>query len=89
MPEDEGAQWEDEWHNVWRRLKTTSGGEVIKGAIEEWTDLGRYRMPRLDLAVRYNPARELFKTNSDKYCLGVLAGFPFSIMRYLTGFASW
>jgi hypothetical protein len=52
-------------------------------------DLGRYRMPRLDLAVRYNPARELFKTNSDKYCLGVLAGFPFSIMRYLTGFASW
>lgn len=83
MPEEEGAQWEDEWHNVWRRLKTTSGGEVIEGAIKDWAELDSYQMPRLDLPVRYDSARELFAANQDKYCLGTLVGFPFSIMRYL------
>ncbi len=80
---EDGAQWEDEWGNVWRRLSTTTGGEVIEGAVRDWQDLDRYRMPRLDLACRYTRAREIFAEYPDRYRLGGLAGFPFAIMRYL------
>ena len=78
-----GAKWEDEWGNVWARLDKFSKGEVVQGAIEHWSDLRRYRMPRLGKASRYRQAAKGFAAHPDKYRLGSLPGFPFAIMRYL------
>jgi uroporphyrinogen decarboxylase len=78
-------QWEDEWHNVWKCLPNTKQGEVIEGVIKDWSDVETYVMPRLDLPVRYDKARETFAANPDKYHLGHLPGFPFAIMRYMRG----
>lgn len=78
-----GAQWEDEWHNVWRRFDTTRGGEVVEGALQDWSDLDSYVFPRFDLPSRYDDAGKVFAANRDRYALGHLPGFPFAIMRYL------
>lgn len=80
---ENGAQWEDEWHNVWRRLDTTRGGEVIEGALKDWADLDSYVFPRFDLPSRYEQAAQTFAEHPDRYHLGMLPGFPFAIMRYL------
>ncbi len=80
---DEFKQWEDEWHNVWKCLPNTTRGEVIEGAIKDWSELDSYQMPRLDLPERYVAAREAFAANPDLYHMGGLNGFPFAIMRYL------
>lgn len=83
LPENEGKQWEDEWGNIWKRLPTTTGGEVIEGAIQDWSQIESYKMPRFDLPVRFERADEVFAANPDKYHLGNLPGFPFAIMRYM------
>ncbi len=80
---ENGAQWEDEWHNVWRRLDTTRGGEVIEGALKDWSQLDSYVFPRFDLPSRYERAAQVFAENPGLYRLGGLPGFPFAIMRYL------
>ena len=74
-------QWEDEWHNVWRCLPTTTVGEVLEGVIKDWSDLDTYQLPRLDLPARYDKSREVFAA-TDKYRMGYLSGFPFAYMRY-------
>lgn len=80
---EDGAQWEDEWHNVWRRFSNTTRGEVIEGALADWSDLDSYQFPRYDLRQRYDHAQGHFAANPDSYHLGSLPGFPFAIMRYL------
>lgn len=83
IPESEGKIWEDEWGNVWKRFAITTGGEVIEGAIKDWSHLDSYAMPRFDLPVRYEKAKATFAGIPDKYHLAGLPGFPFAIMRYL------
>lgn len=83
IPESEGKQWEDEWGNVWKRFAITTGGEVIEGAIKDWSEVASYKMPRFDLPARYEAAAKCFEENADKYRLGGLPGFPFAIMRYM------
>lgn len=80
---EDGAQWEDEWHNVWKRFGNTTRGEVIEGALKSWDSLDAYEFPRLDLPCRYDEAKKVFNDNPDLYHLGNLPGFPFAIMRYL------
>ena len=80
---ENGAQWEDEWHNVWKRFGNTTRGEVIEGALKSWDGLDAYEFPRLDLPCRYDEAKKVFNDNPDLYHLGNLPGFPFAIMRYL------
>ena len=80
---EDGWQREDEWHNVWRCLSNTTRGEVIEGAIKDWSELRDYKMPRMDLPSRYEHARKVFADNPDLYHLGSLPGFPFAIMRYM------
>lgn len=79
----DAKQWEDEWHNVWKCLPNTTRGEVIEGVIKDWSEIETYQMPRMDLPVRYDKAREVFAANPDYYHLGSLPGFPFAIMRYM------
>lgn len=76
-------QWEDEWHNVWKCLPNTTRGEVIEGAIKDWSELDSYQMPRMDLPERYVHASKTFAEKPDLYPIGFLPGFPFAIMRYL------
>ena len=80
---EDGAQWEDEWHNVWRRLSNTTRGEVVEGALKDWSDLETYEFPRFALPERFAHAAAVFAANPDKYRIGGLPGFPFAIMRYL------
>lgn len=80
---EDGAQWEDEWGNVWKRLSNTTRGEVIEGALKDWADLDTYHVPRYDLLSRYEKAKQAFQDNPDKFHMGGLPGFPFAIMRYM------
>ncbi|MBP8638566.1 MAG: hypothetical protein KBI34_05170 [Dictyoglomi bacterium] len=79
------SRWErvDEWGNTWARLEAYSKGEVVKGAIEDWSQYDSYKFPPLDMDSRYDPARRIFKETPDKFHIGHLPGFPFSIARYL------
>jgi len=75
---------EDEWGNIWHRFRSrTAGGEVLQGALVQWSDLEHYRFPTYDDPARYEAAAQLFATHPDKYRMGSLPGFPFAIMRYL------
>ena len=80
---EDGAQWEDEWHNVWKRFSNTSRGEVIEGALKDWESADSLYIPRLDLPLRYAKAKHIFEDDPDRYHLGSIPGFPFAIMRYL------
>ncbi|MEN6520788.1 MAG: uroporphyrinogen decarboxylase family protein [Armatimonadota bacterium] len=80
---ENGAQWEDEWGNVWKRFDNTTRGEVIEGALKDWSDLDNYKMPTYDKQFRYEKAKGFFDERPDNYHLGALPGFPFAIMRYM------
>ena len=80
---EQGAMWEDEWGNVWARLENFSKGEVVEGAIKDWSQLDGYRMPTYDDPSRYEAARAAFAEHPDDFRIGGLPGFPFAIMRYL------
>jgi hypothetical protein len=79
----QGAMWEDEWGNVWSRLDNFSKGEVVEGAIKDWSELDDYPMPTYDDPARYQDARKEFAERPDRFKIGGLPGFPFAIMRYL------
>ncbi len=80
---EKGAMWEDEWGNVWARLDRFSKGQVVEGALKDWSQLDGYRMPRIDDPARYEAARAAFARQPEKFRVGGLASFTFDIMRYL------
>ncbi|MDD5482165.1 MAG: uroporphyrinogen decarboxylase family protein [Kiritimatiellae bacterium] len=74
----------DEWGNTWHRLAGMSaGGEIFKPALEDWGRLQDWRLPDFDNPARYAALRETFEKTPDKFRVGHLPGFPFSICRYL------
>jgi len=76
--------YEDEWGNTWHRVAGMSkGGEVRDPVLKEWKDLDTLELPDYGDPSRYEPARETFAKHPDKFHLGGLPGFPFSIMRYM------
>jgi hypothetical protein len=76
--------WTDEWGNTWSRLNGLTGGEVVKGAIEEWDQFDHYVMPDLGADARYEKAREVVRDNPDAYLfVGLRAGWFFSAARYI------
>jgi len=80
---ERGGRWEDEWGNVWASLDSYSKGEVVEGALQDWSDLDLYVMPRFDKPERYEQPRRRFEEHPQRYHIGGLPGFPFAIMRYL------
>lgn len=76
-------RWVDEWGNIWQRLDSRVSGEVVQGAITEWDQLDHYELPQLDDERRFEHAKEVFSRTKDKYRIGFLPGFPFSIARKL------
>jgi hypothetical protein len=76
--------YDDEWGNVWHRVVGMStGGEVWKPALADWSMLRDYQLPDLADPQRYEGARRLFAQDREHYRAASLPGFPFAICRYL------
>ncbi|HUW61955.1 MAG TPA: uroporphyrinogen decarboxylase family protein [Candidatus Bathyarchaeia archaeon] len=75
----------DIWGNVWHRLVHMSqGGEVFKPIIEDWRrDLDRVTLPDLDNPACYAQARALAASDTDRFRVGWMPGWPFAICRYM------
>ncbi len=82
--DDEFEYYDDQWGNVWFRVKGMSkGGEIYKPALEDWSQLDSYEPPDLDAAYRYERAREVFAAETERFRVASVPGFPFAICRYL------
>ncbi len=81
--EVEPGCWEhtDAWGNTWTRMEDHTKGEVIRGAVEEWDQLDEIELPDYNLPDRYDRPRQVFSESPDKFKLGGIPGFPFSIAR--------
>jgi hypothetical protein len=77
--------WErkDEWGNTWRRLDPTSKGEVAVGALGDLKDIERLPLPDFSRPEYYEQARRNFESEPEKYPIGGIHGYTFSIARKL------
>ena len=73
----------DEWGNTWRRLDSSSKGEVGEGAIKDLEDADSYEFPDFSDPKNYQQARTIRQENPDKYLLAGVPGFAFNIARKL------
>jgi hypothetical protein len=74
----------DIWGNTWhRKVGLSQGGEVCRPAIEDWRDLDRLELPDLDNPAYYEGARRLGASDSDRFRVGWMPGWPFAICRYM------
>lgn len=74
----------DEWGNTWSRLDTTSKGEVVRGALEDWADLATWRVPDLANPANFQRVRAVCADpDNGSFRVGGLPGFPFNIVRYI------
>ena len=79
----EGRFWTDEWGVRWHSLTDFDKGEVIRGALETWDNLDDYRPPDLADPARYVRAARTFAEHPDRFRVGSMPGFVFSIARKL------
>ncbi len=76
--------YDDEWGNVWYRVRDRSaGGEIFEPALRDWAALNDLRLPDFAEPSRYRAVAETFARDPDHYRLAYLPGFPFAICRYL------
>jgi len=76
--------YDDEWGNIWYRVKgKSSGGEIYRPVLDNWEKLKEFKMPGLSDSRRFIEAKERFKNDSEHFHLGSLPGFPFAVCRYL------
>lgn len=73
----------DEWGNVWGRVDETSKGEVVKGAVEDLSDVETVPLPDFANPDYYVEARDVFAAQPDKWHVGFIHGFTFSAARKL------
>ncbi|OGV62434.1 MAG: hypothetical protein A3K19_33280 [Lentisphaerae bacterium RIFOXYB12_FULL_65_16] len=74
----------DVWGNTWHRLKNLSaGGEVFKPVLEDWSALDGLKLPDLDNPAYYDGARKVGASDTDKFRVGWMPGWPFAICRYM------
>jgi hypothetical protein len=77
-------EYVDEWGNTWARLDTTSKGEVVRGALEDWSLLDSLPLPDLVNPANFQQAREVCSDPAnERFRVGGLPGFPFNIARYM------
>lgn len=75
-------EYVDEWGNTWARVDATSKGEVERGVLQDWKDLGRLELPDLANPANYQHVRTLCRDPGEtRFRLGGLPGFPFNIAR--------
>ena len=81
---DEVEYSTDIWGNVWHRLVHLSkGGEVFKAVLENWDDLEALELPDLDNPAYFERARTLCASDTDKFRMASVPGWPFAICRYM------
>jgi len=71
----------DEWGNEWARVDDTSKGEVVRGALRDLSEVESFPLPDFSDPVCYNHAAVLFEANRDRWRVGSIHGFTFSIAR--------
>ena len=77
------GRWErtDEWGNTWRRVDPTSKGEVIRGVLEEISDMDSYEFPDYSRSEDYTCVTRRRAEAPEKWLNGCIPGFAFSIAR--------
>ena len=77
------GRWErtDEWNNTWGRIDSTSKGEVIKGVLDDLSELDTCQFPDYSDPADYESVRQKRREHPDKWLIGSLAGFAFNIAR--------
>ena len=74
----------DIWGNVWFRVVGLSkAGEIHRPVLEDWADLDDLEMPDLGNPDYYQAARELGASDTDRFRLGGMPGWPFATCRYM------
>ena len=53
--------WYDIWGNLWSKANPTHGGEVVEGALKDWSQLDSFELPPLDDPARYENAAKIAK----------------------------
>jgi len=78
-------QWrrKDEWGNIWSRVDATSKGEIVKGALENLDQVEVLPLPDFDDPEYYVHAKEIFDSAPDRWHIGSIHGFTFSMARKL------
>ena len=78
-----GGRWErtDEWGNTWGRIESVSKGEVVKGALEDFSRLSTYELPDYSNPSDYDDVRRRRREFPDKWMNGGMPGFAFNIAR--------
>lgn len=88
----ETKRWEDDnfeyytdiWGNLWRRVKgMSSGGEVCQPVLETWDNLDNLNLPDLDNHAYFENARKLGASDTDRFRVGWMPGWPFATCRYM------
>ncbi|MFH0964413.1 MAG: uroporphyrinogen decarboxylase family protein [Planctomycetota bacterium] len=80
---NEHTRSKDEWGVVWASLTDYDKGEVVAGALPDWSSLARYEPPDLGKAEDYAEAARLFAAEKERFRAGTLPGFTFNVARKL------
>jgi uroporphyrinogen decarboxylase len=77
------TKWErtDEWGNTWQRLDDTTKGEVVKGVLDDVSQIDNYELPDYSNFEYFAPIVNARKENPDKWLIGGMPGFAFNIAR--------
>lgn len=80
---NEVHRWRDEWGVTWASLTEFDQGEVMEGAIRDWSDLDNYEPPDLGREEDYAEAARVFAEDSRRFRVSGLPGFVFNVARKL------
>ena len=80
---NELKRWRDEWGVVWASLTDFDKGEVVEGAIADWSDLDGYTPPDLGRTEDYAEAAARFTSDEEHFRVGGIPGFTFNVARKL------
>jgi uroporphyrinogen decarboxylase len=77
------TKWErtDEWGNTWQRIDDTTKGEVVKGVLDDVSQIDSYKLPDYSNFDYFTPIVNARKENPDKWLIGGMPGFAFNIAR--------
>ena len=76
--------YDDQWGNIWVRMKEGSqGGEIHKPILDDWSRLDSLQLPDLDNPGRYEALREAFSGPCDSFKVCGVPGWVFDTSRYL------
>lgn len=81
---NELRRWVDAWGVTWASLTEFDKGEVVAGALDDWSQLDNYRPPDLGVKEAYKDAQAKFAAdNGQKFRVGSIPGFTFNVARKL------